>query len=207
MMETVDGDYQAMKANDGAYIRKHFFGKYPRPPMVVEHMSDDEIFELPAAATIPKGLRRLPRRPECHNKGPADLLLVKTVKGLAWARPARQNTVHQTKEAQDDDIPHPPLQHPHPDSDSCPRSRTTSRPTTRRRCATCTSVARPSRGYLPHRRTKADEHFKTPELSTFQAVLTPRRRPRDLDHPGLCALPDPVAARQGKSAPRGAHPR
>ncbi len=27
MMETLDGDYQAFKANDGAYVRKHFFGR------------------------------------------------------------------------------------------------------------------------------------------------------------------------------------
>jgi pyruvate dehydrogenase E1 component len=30
MMETLDGDYQAMKANDGAFVRKHFFGRVPR---------------------------------------------------------------------------------------------------------------------------------------------------------------------------------
>jgi pyruvate dehydrogenase complex dehydrogenase (E1) component len=30
MMDTLDGDYQAMKANDGAYVRKHFFGRDPR---------------------------------------------------------------------------------------------------------------------------------------------------------------------------------
>src|SRR5205809_629260 len=30
MMDTVDGDYQAMKANDGAYVRKHFFGQHPK---------------------------------------------------------------------------------------------------------------------------------------------------------------------------------
>jgi pyruvate dehydrogenase E1 component len=30
MMDTLDGDYQSFKANDGAYVRKHFFGKTPR---------------------------------------------------------------------------------------------------------------------------------------------------------------------------------
>ncbi len=30
MEETVDGEYQAYKANDGAYVRKHFFGKHPK---------------------------------------------------------------------------------------------------------------------------------------------------------------------------------
>ena len=46
MMDTLDGDYQAMKANDGAYIRKHFFGQHPKALEMVAHMTDDEIFEL-----------------------------------------------------------------------------------------------------------------------------------------------------------------
>lgn len=29
MEECVDGDYQAYKANNGAYVREHFFGQYP----------------------------------------------------------------------------------------------------------------------------------------------------------------------------------
>jgi pyruvate dehydrogenase E1 component len=46
MEEVVDGEYQAYKAKDGAYVRKHFFGKYPETLQLVEHMSDDEIFGL-----------------------------------------------------------------------------------------------------------------------------------------------------------------
>ena len=29
MEECVDGEYQTFKANDGAYVREHFFGRYP----------------------------------------------------------------------------------------------------------------------------------------------------------------------------------
>ena len=29
MGETLDGDYQTFKSRDGAYVREHFFGKYP----------------------------------------------------------------------------------------------------------------------------------------------------------------------------------
>ncbi|MBN4688595.1 pyruvate dehydrogenase (acetyl-transferring), homodimeric type, partial [Escherichia coli] len=46
MMETLDGDYQAFKANDGAYVRKHFFGRDPAAAALVAHMSDDEIWNL-----------------------------------------------------------------------------------------------------------------------------------------------------------------
>ena len=46
MHECVDGEYQAFRAMDGAYIRKEFFGKYPELLKLVEHMSDDEIWDL-----------------------------------------------------------------------------------------------------------------------------------------------------------------
>ncbi|KPW15924.1 hypothetical protein ALO91_05745, partial [Pseudomonas syringae pv. aceris] len=29
MMECVDGEYQNYKSQNGAYVREHFFGKYP----------------------------------------------------------------------------------------------------------------------------------------------------------------------------------
>src|SRR4026209_335417 len=40
MMDTVDGDYQACKANDGAFVRKHFFGQHPKTLEMVAKMSD-----------------------------------------------------------------------------------------------------------------------------------------------------------------------
>src|SRR5215467_6935489 len=43
MNVTPDGDYQTYKANDGAYVREHFFGRDPRTRKMVEGMSDDEI--------------------------------------------------------------------------------------------------------------------------------------------------------------------
>jgi pyruvate dehydrogenase E1 component len=36
MMDTLDGDYQAFKANDGAFVRKHFFGRDPKTLEMVE---------------------------------------------------------------------------------------------------------------------------------------------------------------------------
>ena len=45
-METLDGDYQAFKANDGAYVRQHFFGRHPKALELVAKMSDEEIWAL-----------------------------------------------------------------------------------------------------------------------------------------------------------------
>ena len=38
MNETVDGEYQAMKARDGAYVREKFFGKSPEALELVSSM-------------------------------------------------------------------------------------------------------------------------------------------------------------------------
>ncbi|NNF67030.1 MAG: pyruvate dehydrogenase (acetyl-transferring), homodimeric type, partial [Gammaproteobacteria bacterium] len=46
MEEAVDGEYQAFKSQDGAYVREHFFGKYPELAAMVADMSDDEIWRL-----------------------------------------------------------------------------------------------------------------------------------------------------------------
>ena len=46
MNVTPDGDYQTYKAESGAYVREHFFGRDPRTRKMVEHMSDDEIWNL-----------------------------------------------------------------------------------------------------------------------------------------------------------------
>ncbi|MFK5985436.1 MAG: pyruvate dehydrogenase (acetyl-transferring), homodimeric type [Pseudomonadota bacterium] len=46
MMECVDGDFQNYKSKDGAYVREHFFGKYPELKAMVSNMSDDDIWRL-----------------------------------------------------------------------------------------------------------------------------------------------------------------
>ena len=46
MNETVDGEYQAMKARDGAYVREKFFGKYPETKELISSLSDKDIWRL-----------------------------------------------------------------------------------------------------------------------------------------------------------------
>jgi pyruvate dehydrogenase E1 component len=43
MEECVDGDFQAYKAKDGAYLRKEFFGKYPELLELVKDYSDEQL--------------------------------------------------------------------------------------------------------------------------------------------------------------------
>ena len=46
MEEAVDGEYQDFKSKNGAYIREHFFGKYPETAALVADWTDDQIWAL-----------------------------------------------------------------------------------------------------------------------------------------------------------------
>ena len=46
MNTTADGDFQTYRANDGAYVRDHFFGRDPRTKAMVADMTDADIWRL-----------------------------------------------------------------------------------------------------------------------------------------------------------------
>ena len=181
MMETLDGDYQAMKANDGAYVRKHFFGKYPETAKLVEHMTDEEIFELRRGGHEPEKVYAAFHAAH-HHKGQPTVLLVKTVKGYGMGKAGEgKNTVHQTKKLADEDIRYirDRFNIPIPDSeleqlpyykpaDDTPEMKYLHE----RRQALG--------GYLPTRRARADESFTIPSLDTFKAVLEPTAEGREI---------------------------
>ena len=61
MNTTVDGEYQRFKAEDGAYVREHFFGPDPRLRRLVAHLTDDEVWALRRGGLrLPQDVRRLP---------------------------------------------------------------------------------------------------------------------------------------------------
>ena len=179
MMETNDGDYQAMKANDGAYVRKNFFGRDPRTLKMVEHMTDDEIWNLQRGGHDSQKVYAAFHAAQNHGGQPS-VLLVKTVKGFGMGKIGEaKNTVHQTKKLSDEDIKafRDRFNIPIPDSqlaelpfykpaDDTPEMKYLHE---RRKALG---------GYLPHRRVKADESFTVPALDTFKAILeaTPEGR-------------------------------
>jgi pyruvate dehydrogenase E1 component len=181
MMEVLDGDYQAYKAYDGAFSRKNFFGRYPETLKLVEHMTDDEIADLRRGGHEPEKVYAAFHAANAH-KGQPTVLLIKTVKGYGMGKAGEaRNTVHQTKKLSDEDIKYirDRFNIPIPDSelhklpyykpaDDTPEMRYLHE----RRAALG--------GYLPHRRSKADEHFTVPSLETFKAVLEPTAEGREI---------------------------
>src|SRR5689334_7806856 len=104
MMDTVDGDYQAMKANDGAFVRKHFFGQHPKLLEMVAKMSDEDIWRLQRGGHDPQKVYAAYHR-AVNTKGQPTVLLVKTVKGFGMGKAAEgRNTAHQAKKLTDEDV-------------------------------------------------------------------------------------------------------
>ncbi|MCI2393778.1 pyruvate dehydrogenase (acetyl-transferring), homodimeric type [Aliiroseovarius sediminis] len=104
MDETVDGDYQTFKSKDGAYIRKHFFGKYPETAALVEDWTDDQIWALRRGGHDPQKVYTAFKR-ATDNKGQPTCLLVKTVKGYGMGTGGEgMNTSHQQKKLAEDQL-------------------------------------------------------------------------------------------------------
>ncbi len=181
MMDTNDGDYQAMKANDGAYVRKNFFGRDPRTLKMVEHMTDDEIWNLQRGGHDSQKVYAAFHAAQNHGGQPT-VLLIKTVKGFGMGKIGEaKNTVHQTKKLSDEDIKafRDRFNIPIPDSqlaelpfykpaDDTPEMKYLHE---RRKALG---------GYLPMRRVKADESFTVPALDTFKAITEPTPEGREI---------------------------
>ena len=97
MEETVDGEYQNYKANDGAYVRKHFFGKHPKALEMVSRMTDEDIWRLNRGGHDPHKIYAAYAAATKH-KGQPTVILAKTVKGYGMgAIGEAKNTTHQQK--------------------------------------------------------------------------------------------------------------
>lgn len=181
MMDTVDGEYQNYKANDGAYVRKHFFGKHPKALQMVANMSDDDIWRLNRGGHDPHKIYSAFSAAVRH-KGQPTVLLVKTIKGFGMGKVAEgRNTAHQTKKLDDQvikefrdrfgipvsdaELPEVPFLKPSPDAPEIKYLHD------RRKALG---------GYLPARRVKADEALPVPALDVFAPVLEATAEGREI---------------------------
>ncbi|ARU04665.1 pyruvate dehydrogenase (acetyl-transferring), homodimeric type [Comamonas serinivorans] len=183
MMECNDGDYQAFKANDGAYVRKHFFGRDPRTLKLVEHLTDDEIWDLRRGGHDSQKVYAAFDAANKH-QGQPTVLLVKTVKGFGMGKIGEgRNNVHQTKKLSDEDVKafRDRFNLPITDSELKDGNIPFYKPADDHPEMKYLHERRKALGgYLPHRRTRADEQFTVPGLETFKAVLEPTAEGREI---------------------------
>jgi len=104
MNETVDGEYQAMKARDGAYVREKFFGKYPETRELVSSLSDKDIWRLNRGGHDPHKVFSAYDKAS-KNVGSPTVVIAKTIKGYGMGKSGESvNTTHQTKKLDVDDL-------------------------------------------------------------------------------------------------------
>ncbi|BCB84124.1 pyruvate dehydrogenase (acetyl-transferring), homodimeric type [Phytohabitans suffuscus] len=104
MNTTPDGDYQTYKAESGAFVREHFFGRDPRTRKMVEHMSDEEIWNLKRGGHDYRKLFGAYKAAVEHTGQPT-VILAKTIKG--WTLGSHfegRNATHQMKKLTLDDL-------------------------------------------------------------------------------------------------------
>jgi pyruvate dehydrogenase E1 component len=171
MEECVDGEYQAFKARDGAYVRKEFFGKYPELLEMVSGMTDEEIWQLRRGGHDPLKVYAAYSAAVSH-RGQPTVILAKTVKGYGMGAAGEgTNITHQQKKmgleelkafrdrfkipVSDDQIAEVPLYRPPEDSVEIQYLR-------ERRAAL--------RGSLPQRR-RTSQPLEVPPLSAFDMQL------------------------------------
>ncbi|MBV9775945.1 MAG: pyruvate dehydrogenase (acetyl-transferring), homodimeric type [Acetobacteraceae bacterium] len=97
MEECVDGDYQDFKSKNGAYVREHFFGKYPETRALVADMTDEQIWALSRGGHDPNKVYAAYAAASKHHGRPT-VILAKTVKGYGMGEAGEgQNITHQQK--------------------------------------------------------------------------------------------------------------
>jgi len=172
MEEAVDGEYQTFKSKNGAYVREHFFGKYPELLDLVKDMSDDQIWALARGGHDPLKVYAAYAAAVGHVDQPT-VILAKTVKGYGMGEAGEgQNITHQQKkmgetvlkafrdrfgiDLADEQIPQLPFL-------TLPEGSAEHTYLHARRTALG--------GYLPTRRTRSTETLPVPALSAFDAVV------------------------------------
>ena len=171
MEEAVDGEYQTYKSKDGAYVRKHFFGKYPELLEMVASMSDDDIWRLNRGGHDPHKVYAAYAAAVKH-KGQPTVILAKTIKGYGMGEAGEgQMITHQQKKMgtssikafrdrfnipiPDGDLEQVPFYKPAEDSAEMQYLR---------------DRVKAMDGSLPQRRRKT-ESLEVPPLSAFESLL------------------------------------
>ncbi|MBZ2209184.1 pyruvate dehydrogenase (acetyl-transferring), homodimeric type [Massilia soli] len=181
MMETVDGEYQNYKAKDGAYVRKHFFGKHPELLKMVANMTDDDIWRLTRGGHDPHKIYAAFKNAQ-DNKGTPTVLLVKTVKGFGMGKSGEaRNTAHQTKKLDDEAIREMRDRFAIPIPDDQLKDIPFFKPADDSPEMMYLHERRKALGgYLPQRREKAEEVLPVPELAAFKNVLDATAEGREI---------------------------
>ncbi len=104
MGELVDGEYQKLVVESGAYVREHFFGSDPRLLKLVEPFSDEELRRLRLGGHDPRKVYAAYKAASEH-KGQPTVILARTIKGYGLGEAGEgKNVTHQQKKLNEEEL-------------------------------------------------------------------------------------------------------
>ena len=104
MNEAVDGDYQKYVVEPGSYIRKHFFGKYPKLLEMVSNHTDDQLEKMRRGGHDPEKVYAAFKNAIDTVDKPT-VILAKTIKGYGMGEAGEgKNITHQQKKLNDEEL-------------------------------------------------------------------------------------------------------
>ncbi len=104
MGELVDGEYQKLVVESGAYVRQHFFGSDPRLLQLVEPLADDALRRLRLGGHDPRKVYAA-YKAATEFKGAPTVILARTIKGYGLGEAGEgKNVTHQQKKLNEDEL-------------------------------------------------------------------------------------------------------
>jgi pyruvate dehydrogenase E1 component len=104
MGEVVDGESQKYSTSDGAYVREHFFGKYPELTEMVANLSDEQLRRLRLGGHDPSKVYAAFKAAVEHQGSPT-VILARTIKGYGVGESGEgRNITHQQKKLNQDEL-------------------------------------------------------------------------------------------------------
>ena len=102
--EIVDGDLLKYVVEGGAYLREHFFGKYPELLELVHHINDDDLIKLKLGGHDPIKVYNAYLNAVNH-KGSPTVILARTIKGYGMGEAGEgRNITHQQKKLNEQEL-------------------------------------------------------------------------------------------------------
>jgi pyruvate dehydrogenase E1 component len=107
MNTTPDGDFQTYRAEDGAFIREHFFGRDERTAALVKDWSDDDIWGKLRRGGLDYRKVYAAYKAAVEHKGQPTVIIAKTIKGYGLGHHFEgRNATHQMKKMTLEDLKH-----------------------------------------------------------------------------------------------------
>jgi pyruvate dehydrogenase E1 component len=105
MNKTPDGDYQTFRANDGGYVRDHFFGGDPRTRAMVADWTDEDIWWKLKRGGLDYHKVYAAYKAAMEHNGQPTVILAKTIKGYTLGSHfSGRNATHQMKKLTLEDL-------------------------------------------------------------------------------------------------------